>query len=134
PGEDAKQFHGLEQDIESVGEFIRTYITRYKRWASPKYLIGESYGTTRAAGLAGHMQRRHGMYFNGLMLISSVLNFQTLHFEVGNDLPYVLFLPTYTATAWYHGRLAADLQQNLQTAIDEAQEFASGDYARALFL
>src|SRR5690606_31413451 len=105
PGEDAKQFHGLEQDIESVGEFIRTYITRYKRWASPKYLIGESYGTTRAAGLAGHMQRRHGMYFNGLMLISSVLNFQTLHFEVGNDLPYVLFLPTYTATAWYHDRL-----------------------------
>lgn len=134
PGEDAKQFHGLEQDIESVGEFIRTYITRYKRWASPKYLIGESYGTTRAAGLAGHMQRRHGMYFNGLMLISSVLNFQTLHFEVGNDLPYVLFLPTYTATAWYHGRLAADLQQDLQTTIAEAEEFASGDYARALFL
>ena len=134
PGEDAKQFHGLEQDIESVGEFIRMYITRYKRWASPKFLIGESYGTTRAAGLAGHMQRRHGMYFNGLMLISSVLNFQTLHFEVGNDLPYVLFLPTYTATAWYHRRLATDLQQDLQTAIAEAQEFASGDYARALFL
>ncbi|MCB0151926.1 MAG: hypothetical protein KDE01_30255, partial [Caldilineaceae bacterium] len=77
---------------------------------------------------------RHGMYFNGLMLISSVLNFQTLHFEVGNDLPYVLFLPTYTATAWYHRRLATDLQQDLQTAIAEAQEFASGDYARALFL
>ncbi len=134
PGEDAKQFHGLEQDIESVGEFIRMYITRYKRWASPKYLIGESYGTTRAAGLAGHLQRRHGMYFNGLMLISSVLNFQTLHFEVGNDLPYVLFLPTYAATAWYHGRLATDLQQDLQATLSEAQEFASGDYARALFL
>ena len=133
PGEDARQFHGLEQDIESVGEFIRLYMTRYKRWASPKYLIGESYGTTRAAGLAGHMQRRHGMYFNGLMLISSVLNFQTLHFEVGNDLPYLLFLPTYTATAWFHGRLAAELQQNLQLALLEAQKFASGDYARALF-
>ena len=133
PGEDARQFHGLEQDIESVGEFIRLYMTRYKRWASPKYLIGESYGTTRAAGLAGHMQRRHGMYFNGLMLISSVLNFQTLHFEVGNDLPYLLFLPTYTATAWFHGRLASDLQQDLQAALAEAEEFASGDYARALF-
>ena len=134
PGEDAKQFHGLEQDIESVGEFIRMYVTRYKRWASPKYLIGESYGTTRAAGLAGHLQRRHGMYFNGLMLVSSVLNFQTLHFEVGNDLPYVLFLPTYTATAWYHRRLTADLQDDLRKAIAEAQEFATSEYARALFL
>jgi carboxypeptidase C (cathepsin A) len=134
PGEDAKQFHGLEQDIESVGEFIRLYVTRYKRWSSPKFLIGESYGTTRAAGLAGYLQTKHGMYLNGLLLISSVLNFQTLEFESGNDLPYILFLPTYTATAWCHGRLAADLQADLQKAIQEAAEFASGDYARALFL
>lgn len=134
PGEDAKQFHGLEQDIESVGEFIRLYVTRYKRWSSPKFLIGESYGTTRAAGLAGYLQTKHGMYLNGLLLISSVLNFQTLEFESGNDLPYILFLPTYTATAWCHGRLAADLQVDLQKAIQEAAKFASGDYARALFL
>ncbi|MFN3331124.1 MAG: S10 family peptidase, partial [Caldilinea sp.] len=134
PGEDAKQFHGLEQDIESVGEFIRLYVTRYKRWSSPKFLIGESYGTTRAAGLAGYLQTKHGMYLNGLLLISSVLNFQTLEFESGNDLPYILFLPTYTATAWYHGQLPADLQVDLQKAIQEASEFANGDYARALFL
>jgi carboxypeptidase C (cathepsin A) len=105
PGEEAKQFHGVEQDIESVGDFIRLYVTRFKRWGSPKYLIGESYGTTRAVGLADFLQNRHGMYLNGLMLISSILNFQTGYFELGNDLPYVLHLPTYTATAWYHGKL-----------------------------
>ncbi len=134
PGEEAKQFHGLEQDIESVGEFIRLYVTRYKRWGSPKFLAGESYGTTRAAGLAGHLQSKHGMYLNGLLLISSVLNFQTLEFEHGNDLPYTLFLPTYAATAWYHNRLASDLQSDLQKTIREAAEFAVGEYARALFL
>jgi carboxypeptidase C (cathepsin A) len=134
PGEEAKQFHGLEQDIESVGEFIRLYVTRYKRWGSPKFLAGESYGTTRAAGLAGHLQSKHGMYLNGLLLISSVLNFQTLEFEHGNDLPYALFLPTYAATAWYHNRLDSDLQSNLQQTIDEASGFASGDYSQALFL
>lgn len=134
PGEDPKQFHGFEQDIESVGEFIRLYVTRYKRWSSPKFLIGESYGTTRAAGLAGYLQTKHGMYLNGLLLISSVLNFQTLEFESGNDLPYILFLPTYTATAWYHRKLPADLQSDLQLAIRDAAEFAGSDYARALFL
>jgi carboxypeptidase C (cathepsin A) len=134
PGEEAKQFHGLEPDIESVGEFIRLYVTRYKRWSSPKFLIGESYGTTRAAGLAGHLQSKHGMYLNGLLLISSVLNFQTLEFESGNDLPYVLFLPTYTATAWHHHRLDAELQADLHKTLQEAAEFAAGDYAHALFL
>ena len=105
-GERADQFHGFKRDLESVGDFIRLYTTRYQRWASPKFLAGESYGTTRAAGLAGYLQQRHGLYLNGLLLISSVMNFQTLLFEHGNDLPYVLFLPTYTATAWYHQRLA----------------------------
>lgn len=133
PGEEAKQFHGLEQDIESVGEFIRLYVTRYKRWGSPKFLAGESYGTLRAAGLAGHLQSKHGMYLNGLLLISSVLNFQTLEFEHGNDLPYTLFLPTYAATAWYHNRLDSDLQSDLQKTIREASEFAAGEYAHALF-
>lgn len=133
PGEDAKQFHGLEPDIESVGAFIRLYVTRYQRWSSPKFLIGESYGTTRAAGLAGHLQSKHGMYLNGLLLISSVLNFQTLEFEAGNDLPYLLFFPTYAATAWYHGLLDAELQTDLQKTVREAAEFAASDYAQALF-
>lgn len=99
--EDAKRFHGVREDISSVGEFIRLYVTRHKRWSSPKFIIGESYGTTRAAGLSGELNGRHHMNVNGIMLVSTVLNFQTLSFSAGNDLPYVLFLPSYTATAWY---------------------------------
>lgn len=132
PEADPKGFHGVHEDIESVGEFIRLYLTRYQRWASPKFLIGESYGTVRAAGLANYLQDRHGMYLNGIMLISSILQFQTAEFEPGNDLPYVLFLPTYTATAWYHGQLADDLQGDLATALSEAEAFAENDYATAL--
>ena len=132
PGEKAKQFHGFKKDIESVGDFIRLYTSRYKRWDSPKFLIGESYGTTRSAGLAGYLQDRHGMYLNGVMLISAVLNFQTLQFETGNDVPYLLFLPTYTATAWYHQRLPADLQRDLRATLDEVEAFAIGEYNYAL--
>ncbi len=132
--EDASQFHGVQEDIESVGEFIRLYTTRNERWASPKFLIGESYGTTRAAGLSGYLQQHHGMSLNGIMLISSILNFQTARFGPGNDLPYVLFLPTYTATAWYHKRLAPDLQADLAGALEEAERFAEGEYATALML
>jgi carboxypeptidase C (cathepsin A) len=133
PGEDAKQFHGVEQDVESVGEFIRLYVTRNKRWASPKFLIGESYGTTRASALAGHLQERHGLYLNGLLLVSAVINFQTLEFEPGNDLPYILYVPAYAATAWYHRRLEADLQASLPATLAEAQAFAAGEYMSALF-
>jgi carboxypeptidase C (cathepsin A) len=132
PGEKPRQFHGFKKDIETVGDFIRLYTTRYRRWASPKFLIGESYGTTRAGGLSGYLQERHGMYLNGIMLVSVVLNFQTLHFETGNDLPYPLFLPTYTASAWYHKRLPADLQGDLYKALQESEEFASGEYLSAL--
>jgi carboxypeptidase C (cathepsin A) len=104
-GEQAKQFHGFKKDIESVGDFIRLYTTRYNRWLSPKFLIGESYGTTRASGLSGYLQERHGMYMNGIMLVSTVLDFGTIDFNPGNELPYVLFLPSYTATAWYHNAI-----------------------------
>jgi carboxypeptidase C (cathepsin A) len=114
--------------------FIRLYTTRYQRWASPKFLIGESYDTTRAAGLSGYLQERHGMYINGIMLVSIVLNFQTTSFIPGNDLPYILFLPTYTATAYYHGRLPDDLQRDLRTALKEAEEFATGEYTLGLML
>lgn len=131
-GEKVKEFHGFKRDLESVGEFIRLYSTRYGRWLSPKFLIGESYGTTRAAGLAGYLQDRHGLYLNGIMLISSVLDFATLLFHVGNDLPYILFLPTYTATAWYHRRLEPELQEDLHRTLKAAQAFAVGEYAGAL--
>lgn len=132
PGERAREFHGYKKDIESVGDFIRMYTTRYQRWTSPKFLAGESYGTTRAAGLSGYLQERHGMYLNGLMLISVVLDFMTLHDDPGNELPYVLFLPTYTATAWFHQKLASDLQQDLASTLERAREFALGEYATAL--
>ena len=132
-GEKAKDFHEFGRDIASIGDFIRLYTSRYERWTSPKFLIGESYGTTRAAGLAGYLQERHGMYCNGVMLISSILDFQTARFDVGNDLPYLLYLPTYTASAWYHQKLPNDLQErSLPEVLEEVEAFALGDYALAL--
>jgi carboxypeptidase C (cathepsin A) len=132
-GEKAKPYHEVRKDVESVGDFIRLYTTRYKRWTSPKFLIGESYGTTRAAGLSGYLQERHGMYLNGIMLVSAILNFQTARFTPGNDLPYILFLPGYTATAWYHKRLDAELQADLRKTLDEVEQFAVEEYSAALF-
>src|SRR6266404_6443927 len=132
PGETPQQFHGITPDVESVADFIRLYTTRNKRWSSPKFLAGESYGTTRAAGLSGYLQQRYGMYMNGIILISSILNFQTAEFDTGNDLPYILYLPTYTAIAWYHKRLSADLQGDLQKALVESRSFAAHEYADAL--
>jgi carboxypeptidase C (cathepsin A) len=132
PKEKPDQFHNVKKDIESVGEFIRIWTTRNKRWTSPKFLIGESYGTTRAAGLAGYLHQRHGMYLNGIMFISSILNFQTARFNEGNDLPFILFLPSYTATAWYHHKLQEDLQQDLDKALQEARDFAMNEYMLGL--
>ncbi len=133
PGEKAQAFHSFTKDIESVGDFIRLYASRYGRWTSPKFLIGESYGTTRAAGLSGYLQERHGMYLNGIMLVSIVLDFQTLQFLPGNDLPHILYLPAYAATAWYHGRLTEELQSRpLSEFLAEVETFAVGAYALAL--
>jgi carboxypeptidase C (cathepsin A) len=132
PGQDPKQFHGITEDTQSVADFIRLYVTRARRWASPKFLAGESYGTTRSAALSGHLQQHHGIYLNGIILISTILNFQTAGFAPGNDLPYALFLPTYTATAWYHKRLPKDLQGELKKALAESERFAAGEYTLAL--
>jgi carboxypeptidase C (cathepsin A) len=130
-----KKFWGVQGDLESVGEFIRLYLTRYQRWASPLFLVGESYGTTRAAGLSGYLVERSGIAFNGILLVSSILNFETADFTRGNELPYTLYLPTYTATAWYHKKLPADLQsRDLGATLDEVKQWATGDYARALAL
>ena len=127
----SKKFWNLRGDIESVGEFIRMYLTRYERWTSPLFLVGESYGTTRAAGLSGYLIDR-GIAFNGIVLVSSILNFQTASFGKGNDLPYILYLPTYAATAWYHHKLSADLQRDLQKTLKEAEAWAETGYAEAL--
>lgn len=129
-GQKAKEFHDFKKDIESVGDFIRLFTTRYGRWLSPKFLIGESYGTTRASGLSGYLQERHGLYLNGIMLVSAVLDFSTLEFEPGNDLPYILFLPTYAATARYHGKVRT--RKPLKKFLAEVEKFAFGEYAAAL--
>lgn len=131
--EDSDYFLGVQEDIQSLGDFIHQYIKRYNRWTSPKYLIGESYGTFRSAGMAEYLQDRHGIYLSGLILISAVLDFQPLVFNDGNDLPFVTFLPGYAATAWYHKKLGENYQNlELPALLVLAEEFAIGEYATAL--
>lgn len=133
PGVDPKAFHGVNEDVHSVAEFIRLYTTRFNRWDSPKFIAGESYGTTRAAGLAKYLDTTYNLKVNGLILVSSVLAFQSLDFDESNDLPYLLFLPSYTATAWYHNKLPQELQQKpLDDILALAEEFSLNDYALAL--
>jgi carboxypeptidase C (cathepsin A) len=132
PGVDARQFYSLRGDIESVGEFIRLWTVRNKRWSSPKYVAGESYGTTRSAGLALFLQERYGMYLNGIVMISTILNWQDQDAYPGNDMPYILHLPSYTAAAWYHKKLPPDLQKDLRAALKQSETFALGEYASAL--
>ena len=135
-GKKAKDFHSLKRDIESVGDFIRLYTTRYERWLSPKFIAGESYGTTRAAALSGYLQERHGLFLNGLMLISCAVDLGTVFFAppYNNHLPYSLFIPTYTATAWYHKKLPEKLQKKkLRKVLDEVEAFVRDEYVPALF-
>ena len=130
--DDNQKYWGLEADLEAVGEFIRLYLSRNRRWTSPLYLAGESYGTTRAAGLAGHLIDR-GIAFNGVILISTIMNFQTARFTKANDLPYTLFLPSYCAAAHYHGKLAEDLQaRELRELLSEVADWSETDYTVAL--
>ena len=132
-GEDARQFYGSTPDIQTFGEFIRSYITKYKRWPSPKFLLGESYGTTRSAGLSAELQQRHGIELNGIVLVSAVVDFGSQEYAPGHDLAYSTYLPTLTATAWYHKKLPADLQaMPVAKVVAEAKTFAMGDYLVAL--
>ena len=131
-GENAKQFHGFLEDVQSIGAFIRSFLSKYQRWSSPKYLAGESYGTTRAAGLSKFLTDNYRIYINGILLISPVLNFGTNDIAVGNDLPYVLYIPSFTAAAWYHKKLAATLQADLQKTLKESEDFVMNEYAPAL--
>jgi carboxypeptidase C (cathepsin A) len=127
-----KKFWSVEGDIESMGEFIRLYLSRYRRWSSPLFLAGESYGTTRVAGLAGHLVDK-GVAFNGIVLISTVLDMKAIRFLVGNDLPFQLFVPTYAAAAWYHGQLDNDLQQrDLAGLMAEVEGWSEGELTLAL--
>ena len=128
----AGKFFGVNGDIESVGEFIRLYLGRSERWTSPLFLVGESYGTTRAAGLSNHLFER-GIGLNGIILISTVMNFQSIRFADNNDLPLVLIFPSYASTAWYHKRLSAEMQRKpLRDVLKEAEEFTANVYGPAL--
>jgi carboxypeptidase C (cathepsin A) len=127
----AKKFWGVKGDINAFGEFIRMYITRYERWSSPLFLLGESYGTTRSAGIAGDLSQQ-GISFNGITLLSTVLNFQTLIDQKTNDQPYIFLIPSFTMIAGYHHKLPPDLQQDPNKARQEAEQWASGEYAQAL--
>lgn len=123
------EYHGYSRDRDLVGEVIRIWLGRHQRWLSPKFLAGESYGTTRAASLAGELITRHGIALNGIILISAVLDFGTIRFTRGNDLPYVHFLPTYAATAAYHQGLST---AEVEDRIERARVFATQTYAPAL--
>jgi carboxypeptidase C (cathepsin A) len=127
-----KKFWSIKGDLESLGEFVRLFLKRYGRMTSPVYLCGESYGTFRIAGLADHLLSRH-IALAGLIMVSAILNFQASDYAKGNDLPYALLLPTFTAAAWYHKRLPPDLQERpLREAMAEAERWAMTDYTLAL--
>ncbi len=132
PGVDAKEFHGLESDIDSMADFIRLWLTRNGRMASPKLIAGESYATIRVAGLSARLLDRYGIRLNGIVLISAALNGLTHQFDPGNDMTYVTFLPTYTAAAWYHRKLAPELQGDLRKTLEEVKRFALDEYGPAL--
>jgi carboxypeptidase C (cathepsin A) len=126
-----KKYLGVKGDIEAFGEFIRLYITRYDRWSSPLFILGESYGTTRAAGIAGYLSS-HGISFNGITLLSMAVDFATLEWAKNNDTPYVLLVPTYSMIAAYHKKLPADVTQDMSKTRPEVEQWASGEYAQAL--
>lgn len=133
PEVEAKEFFNPQQDAELIGDFIRLYISRYGRWSSPKFLAGESYGATRAVALLGYLQDSLDLNLNGLILISPALDFQTIMYREGNDLPYILSLPSYTASAWYHQRLPAELMANpLPKTLEEVEAWATDEYSLAL--
>ena len=131
-GVDARQFYDVSKDVQIASAFVRHYVTRFGRWLSPKFVVGESYGTARAAGLADRLQNTAGINLSGLLLLSSALNSGTFAFRSGNDLPYALALPSYTAVAWYHKKLGASLQASLSDALQQAEQWATSEYIVAL--
>jgi carboxypeptidase C (cathepsin A) len=126
-----QDFYGIDEDIDAFGQFIDTYISRNDRWNSPKFLIGESYGTFRSAALGNYLQDRYSIQLNGIVLISSVLDLSTITFGPGDDRPYEFYLPSYAAVAWYHNMLK-NKPADLPAFIEQARQYAFGDYAAAL--
>ncbi len=126
-----KNFWGVDQDVKSLAQFIVTYVNRNNRWNSPKFLIGESYGTFRSVALGNYLQTTDGMYLNGIVLISSVIDASSLSFATGDDRSYIFYVPTYAATAWYY-KLVRNPPADIETFVNSAREFAEGEYAAAL--
>src|ERR1700676_296483 len=126
-----KDFWGVDQDMKSLAQFIHIYVSRNNRWNSPKFLIGESYGTFRSAALGNYLQSHEGIYLNGIVLMSSVLNLGTISFNPGEDLPFILYVPSYAATAAYQKALP-DPPSDAPAFLSEARKFAATDYATAL--
>jgi carboxypeptidase C (cathepsin A) len=133
PGENAGEFHGYEEDVKSVGEFIRLYTTQNNRWLSPKFIVGESYGGTRAAGLCDFLQNEEGIYLDGVIIVSGLMNWQNIDFSPGNDIAFCLALPAFADTAWYYKKDAPEYQQHdVSQMRQEVEQFAMQDYLLAL--
>ncbi|MFQ3579171.1 MAG: peptidase S10 [Bacteroidales bacterium] len=130
--DDASKFYGYKNDIKAAGEFIRQFCVKNNRWGSPKFIAGESYGTTRAAGLAHFLSEEYGMYLNGVILIAAALDFQTLRESYDNDLPHIANLPVFAASAFYHKRSNYDKSLTLQQFLKQAEDFAVNEYSVAL--
>ena len=124
-------FWGVDQDIRAISQFIKQFVTEYDRWNSPKFLLGESYGTFRNAGVVNYLQERVGMAMNGVIMVSAVFDLRTLTFAQGDDISYVMNLPTYAATAWYHNKVP-NKPASLEAFLNEARAFAKGEYTTAL--
>ena len=134
PGTDENTFFSYDNDIQSVGDFIRLYTNRYGRWASPKYLAGESYGTTRAIGLCDYLRSKHHLALNGIMLVSSANDFAAIETTAGNELPYVNYLPSFAAAAWYHKKADEEyLAMELEDYLEDVKAYAAGDYLSLLY-
>ena len=127
-----KDFYGIDEDVQAFAQFIRTYLSRNNRWNSPKFLVGESYGTFRSAALANALQSRDGIHLNGIVLVSTVLDMSTITFGAGDDRPYIFYLPSYAAVAWYH-QVLKNRPADLEAFLAEVRRYAQGDYAAALF-
>jgi len=126
-----KDFWGVDQDMRAFGQFINNYVTENNRWNSPKFLIGESYGTFRSAVVGNYVQSHYGMDLNGIVLMSSVLDLGTISFYPGEDLAYILYVPSYAATACYH-KILPGCPANLDNIVQQSRQFASTEYAEAL--